>query len=203
MRAVRADPTLLGRALAGDAASMTSLRAVAQGAAVPGSGIETRTDEERSLVVQMVGEGKSGAEIQAALDQHRANGQKATAEKRRNTPGVAVVSTPLPRIKGPWLAETIRNENGAPIPAQIAEKLVGQRFSDFGKLREAVWRLVAQTPELAREFNEQNLRLMRDGSAPYLPRSEQVVIRRTGQLSNGRGSCIMTPQSAVAVKCMT
>jgi len=71
MRAVQADPTLLNRALAGDAAGLASLNAAAQDAAVPGSGIETRTDEERSLVAQMMNEGKSGAEIQAALDELR------------------------------------------------------------------------------------------------------------------------------------
>ena len=172
MRAVQADPTLLGRALAGDAASMASLRAVAQGAAVPGSGIETRTDEERSLVAQMVGEGKSGAEIQAALDQHRANGQKTTAEKHRNTPGVAVASTALPRIEGPWLTARLTRKGGAPIPAQIAEQLVGRSFANFRALREAVWQAVANTPELAQQFNQQNLARMRKGSAPFAPEPE-------------------------------
>ena len=69
----------LGRALAGDAASMASLKAVAQGAAAPGSGIETRNDEERPLVAQMLGEGKSGAEIQAALDALRGRGGASSA----------------------------------------------------------------------------------------------------------------------------
>ena len=50
MRAVQADPTLLARALDGDRASMMVLTAMAQGKTVPGSGIETRTDEERALV---------------------------------------------------------------------------------------------------------------------------------------------------------
>ena len=71
MRAVQADPTLLDRSLAGNAPSMAALKAVAQGTTVPGSGIETRTDEERLLVAQMLGEGKSGAEIEAALDELR------------------------------------------------------------------------------------------------------------------------------------
>jgi len=83
MRAARADPTLLGRALAGDAASVASLKAVAQGAAMPGSGIETRDDEERSLVAQMISEGKSGAEIQAALDGLRNRGGASSASRQR------------------------------------------------------------------------------------------------------------------------
>ena len=87
MRAVQADPTLLDRSLAGDAPSMASLKAVAQGAAAPGSGIETRNDEERSLVAQMVGEGKSGAEIQAALDGLRSRGGGSSAPVASRTPG--------------------------------------------------------------------------------------------------------------------
>ena len=182
LRGVQADPTLLGRALDGDRASMAALTAVAQGKTVPGSGIETRTDEERALVAQIMSQGMNGAEIQAALDHLRANGQAPTAEERRNTPGVAVMSTPLPRVDGPWLAAR-NSDDGAPIPAQIAEKLVGRRFSSFGELRAAIWKAIAETPELAREFNAVNLRLMRDGNAPYPPRSEQIVVQSTGQPS--------------------
>ena len=68
LRAVRVDPALLDRALAGDGAP---LKAAVQTAPVPGSGIETRSDEERSLVWQMVREGRSSADIQAALDARR------------------------------------------------------------------------------------------------------------------------------------
>ncbi len=67
-RVLRADPALLDRALAGDDAP---LKAAVQAAPVPGSGIETRSDEERSLVAQMVREGRSSADIQAALDARR------------------------------------------------------------------------------------------------------------------------------------
>jgi len=94
-----------------------------------------------------------------------------------------VASTLLARAEGSWLTSDLRNEGRAPIPDQVAEKLAGQRFSDFGKLCEAVWKLVAQTPELAREFTDHNFRLMRNGNAPYLPQSEQVIVSRTGKLS--------------------
>jgi hypothetical protein len=93
------------------------------------------------------------------------------------------MSTRLDRIEGPWLIVEATAKGGAAIPGQIADKLAGQRFFDFGKLREAIWKLVAQTPELAGKFNEQSLRRTRDGRVPYPPRSEQVIIRGTGQLS--------------------
>jgi hypothetical protein len=91
---------------------------------------------------------------------------------------------PLPRVDGPWLSTDMSDEQGAPIPGQVAEKLVGQRFSTFRELREAFWKTVAQTPELASEFQKQNLRFMQNGNAPYPPKSEQVIIGSTGELSD-------------------
>jgi len=88
MRAVQADPTLLNKSLAGDASSMAALKSVGQGTTAPGSGIEARTEEERSIVAQMMGEGKSGAEIQAALDNLRSRGGASSAPgpELRNLP---------------------------------------------------------------------------------------------------------------------
>ena len=130
----------------------------------------------------MMSQGTNGGEIQAALDHLRASGRAPTAEQRRNAPGIAVMSAPLPHIDGPWLAGR-EGDDGAPIPAQVAEKLVGRRFANFGELRAALWKAVAGTPELARQFSHRSLQLMRDGNAPYPIGSEQVTIRSTGKLS--------------------
>jgi hypothetical protein len=70
MRAVRKDPTLLNRAMAGDAAALGTIRSIVQ-AVASGQAIVTRNEEERRLVDKMIAEGKSGAEIQAALDDFR------------------------------------------------------------------------------------------------------------------------------------
>ncbi len=183
MRAARADPGLFGRALEGDDAAQKQFSAVIVGPP-PGSGIETRDDDERDLVAQWAREGKSNDQIQTALDEWRRRGGRLTAEQRRNTPGVAVASIPLARVDGPWLSAHMSDEQGAPIPGQVAEKLVGQRFSDFGKLREAFWKTVAQIPELANEFKKQSLQLMQNGNAPYPPGSEQVIVASTGRLSD-------------------
>jgi hypothetical protein len=130
----------------------------------------------------MMSQGTNGGEIQAALDHLRANGRAPTAEQRRNAPGIAVMSAPLPHIDGPWLAGR-KGDDGAPIPAQVAEKLVGRQFRSFGELRAAIWKAVAETPELAREFGNVNLRLMRSGNAPFPVGKEQVTIRSTGKPS--------------------
>ena len=93
------------------------------------------------------------------------------------------MSTPLPHIEGPWLAAR-NSDDGAPIPAQVAEKLVGQRFATFGDLRAAIWTLVANDPKLAPQFSTENNRLMQNGNAPYPPESEQVVVAGSGELSH-------------------
>jgi hypothetical protein len=183
MRAAQADADLFGRAVAGDEVAQKAFSAAVTPPA-PGSGIETRSDDERDLVAQWAREGKSTDQIQMALDEWRRRGGSFTAEQRRNTRGVAVVSTPLPHVAGQWLSAHISDDEGAPIPGQIADRLVGQRFSNFRELREAFWKLVAQTPELAKEFQKQNLRSMRDGNAPFPPDSEQVVIGSSGKLSD-------------------
>jgi len=70
MRAVRNDPTLLDRAMSEDAGALGAIRLIVQTVA-SGLAIVTRNDEERRLVAKMVAQGKSGAEIQAALDEFR------------------------------------------------------------------------------------------------------------------------------------
>ena len=128
-------------------------------------------------------EGRSSAEIQTALDEWRRGDGRVTAEQRRNTPGVAVATTPLPHVVGPWLSAHMSDGQGAPNPGQVAERLYGRRVSSFRELREAFWQAVAETFGLAGEFRSQNLRLMANGNAPYPPRSEQVVIGTTGEAS--------------------
>ena len=70
MRAAQNDPTLLDRAMAGDAGALGTIRSIVRTVA---SGLEiiTRNKEERELVDKMTAEGKSSAEIQAALDEFR------------------------------------------------------------------------------------------------------------------------------------
>ncbi len=80
LRAVRSDPALLDRALAGNNAP---LKAAVQAAPVPGSGIETRNDEERALVAQMTREGRSSADIQAALDARRGGAGRGRRRRKR------------------------------------------------------------------------------------------------------------------------
>ncbi|HDL7751169.1 TPA: S-type pyocin domain-containing protein [Yersinia enterocolitica] len=80
-------------------------------------------------------------------------------------------------IFGVWLAEADKGQ-GAAIPAQIADKLRGRKFSSFDRFREEFWRTVANDPELAGQFNLRNIAFLKRGYAPY-PQGKNQVGGRT------------------------
>ena len=95
----------------------------------------------------------------------------------RNQPGIASQSTPLPRITGPWLRGT--SGNAGLVPRQVAEKLEGRTFADFGEFRSAFWQAAADVPELAAQFSKSNLALMKQGKAPVSPTSQHYGMQDT------------------------
>ncbi|EMQ2082007.1 S-type pyocin domain-containing protein [Yersinia enterocolitica] len=92
----------------------------------------------------------------------------------RDVPGI--VTGHGQRISGIWLAEAGKGQ-GAPIPAQIADKLRGRKFSNFDRFREAFWQEVANDPELSGQFKFGNLGNIKNGKAPSPRESEQVGSR--------------------------
>ncbi|PAU62453.1 hypothetical protein BZL42_06325 [Pseudomonas indica] len=68
-------------------------------------------------------------------------------------------------VTGIWLEQASR-ELGAPIPAQIADRLRGKAFSSFDAFRAEFWRTVADDAELSGQFNADNLERMQIGRAP-------------------------------------
>ncbi|MCG3680101.1 filamentous hemagglutinin N-terminal domain-containing protein [Aliarcobacter butzleri] len=93
----------------------------------------------------------------------------------RDKPGVisSNINT-LPTIKEGdiWLKGT--NSNAAKIPSQIAEKLNGKSFNSFDEFRSAFWKEVANDSALSKQFDRNNITLMKDGKAPYSIVNEQV-----------------------------
>ena len=65
-----------------------------------------------------------------------------------------------------WLGNT-EHGVGAPIPREIANLLRGQDFRDFDAFRESFWRSVANDENLSTQFSRSNLKLMRNGAAPF------------------------------------
>lgn len=91
---------------------------------------------------------------------------------RREDAGVATgVGQP---VSGTWLGAASQGK-GAPIPLQIADQLRGKEFKNFRGFREALWKAVANDPELAKQFSSVNMgRMKKNGYAPYATPSEQV-----------------------------
>lgn len=70
------------------------------------------------------------------------------------------------QVTGLWLGEATRGE-GAPIPAHIADQLRGIEFRSYDAFREKLWKIVANDPELSKQFSKQNIIRMREnGHAP-------------------------------------
>ncbi|MDS1309092.1 pyocin, partial [Marinobacter sp. F60267] len=69
-------------------------------------------------------------------------------------------------ITGIWL-ESASRDLGAPIPAQIADRLRGREFASFDRFREAFWLEVAKDTELIGQFSSRNQKTIKAGRAPF------------------------------------
>ncbi|WP_181288104.1 S-type pyocin domain-containing protein [Pseudomonas brassicacearum] len=82
----------------------------------------------------------------------------------RYEPGIATGTGQ--EIRGNWLGSTEQGV-GAPIPREIANLLRGHDFRDFDAFREKFWSRVANDEQLSAQFSRSNLKLMRNGAAPF------------------------------------
>lgn len=90
---------------------------------------------------------------------------------RREDPGVATgFGQP---VSGIWLGAASQGE-GAPVPSHIADHLRGKKFANFRHFRKEFWTLVANEPELARNFNTLNIDTMAKGKAPFAPKEQRA-----------------------------
>lgn len=149
--------------------------------------------------------GASNTQIQNALDAKRSGIRKPS--ERRYRPGVAKISGKLNDVHGKWLS--VENDFNGPIPGQIAKRLEGVRFNSFRAFRRRLWREVAATPELAKQFSTENQRRMARGRAPFARKSRRVgrlrsyVLHHDPQISNWGDVfdmstiTVMTPKSHV------
>lgn len=99
----------------------------------------------------------------------------------RDDPGTATGHGEILSGNGRWL-EAASSGLGAPIPAQVADKLRGRTFRNFDHFREEFWLAVSECPELMKDFKPSNQTLIRMGLAPYPIPSEQVGGRTTFEL---------------------
>jgi len=88
----------------------------------------------------------------------------------RHMPGV--VSGKGQLIQGQFLYDG--NREGAPIPAQIATKMRGKRYSSFGAFRRRLWQLIGRSPAFEAQFELGELLTMRRGLALVVDPDERV-----------------------------
>jgi hypothetical protein len=91
----------------------------------------------------------------------------------RDEPGKASEKGEVLSGKGKWL-EAANTGLGAPVPAQVADKLRGKKLNNFDKFREAFWLAVAEVPELMSQFKRANQTIIRGGNVPISIPSEHV-----------------------------
>ncbi|WP_170837203.1 S-type pyocin domain-containing protein, partial [Pseudomonas indica] len=84
-------------------------------------------------------------------------------------------------VTGIWLEQASR-ELGAPIPAQIADRLRGKAFSSFDAFRAEFWRTVADDAELSGQFIVANQKRMLKGKAPKVREADRVGGRESYEL---------------------
>jgi hypothetical protein len=92
-----------------------------------------------------------------------------TAQIRAQS-GVATGGESLPAVTGRWLDSGI-----GVFPKQIADRMREIHFDNWQDFQRMFWRMVASDDkQLARGWSASNLRLMRQGYAPFVPRGEAV-----------------------------
>ncbi|MEE1921657.1 S-type pyocin domain-containing protein [Pseudomonas sp. 148P] len=84
-------------------------------------------------------------------------------------------------ISGTWLG-TAGTQQGSPIPSRIADHLRGRTFSNWDRMREAIWKAVAADAELSQQFIPSNVVRMREGLAPMATSQEHNKSKKSFEL---------------------
>ena len=95
----------------------------------------------------------------------------------RDEPGTATGHGEILSGNNRWL-EAASSGLGAPIPAQVADKLRGRTFRNFDHFRREFWLAVSECPELMSQFKERNQIEIRLGNAPFSIPTEHVGRRK-------------------------
>ncbi|WP_051288071.1 T6SS effector antibacterial DNase [Photobacterium halotolerans] len=88
-------------------------------------------------------------------------------EDRRNQPGVVTgKGKDVPWEDGYWLGKAADEGQGQYIPTAIANGLRGREFKRFSDMQSAFWEEVANDPQLFKQFDTRNQKLILKGKAP-------------------------------------
>jgi len=131
---------------------------------------------------------------------------------RRSEPGVSSGAGKL--VSENWMG-TASMPEGAPIPAQIADKLRGRRFSTFKNFRSEFWKAVSNDELLNGQFTKLRQMDMKQGLAPTTFPQDQVgrrikyeihhiiPIGEGGEVYDMDNLQIMTPKSHIQTHAKT
>lgn len=100
-----------------------------------------------------------------------ANTKISSAEKRKS-PGTVTSSFNLDKSLGTQTRLMYNGGSIGVIPKEVRDKLVGKEFKSFDEFRAEFWKTVADS-SYANEFNQMNIKLMKDGRAPFCPKTER------------------------------
>ena len=99
----------------------------------------------------------------------------------RDEPGMATGKGEILSDNARWL-ETASAGLGAPIPSQVADKLRGRTFRNFGHFREEFWLAVSECPELLRQFTKSNQTIIKSKGAPFVIEEQAIGGRELFEL---------------------
>lgn len=128
----------------------------------------------------------------------------------RDEPGVATGNGQVIPDNVRWL-EAASSGIGAPIPAQVADKLRGREFRNFDHFRGELWKAVSECPELLGQFNKSNQRVLKKDGSPFVVEEQAVggrkvfeihhivQIRQDGPVYNIDNLRINTPRNHIRI----
>ncbi|MEZ2603728.1 type VI secretion system tube protein TssD [Kluyvera intermedia] len=99
----------------------------------------------------------------------------------RDEPGMATGKGEILSDNARWL-ETASSGLGAPISSQVADKLRGRTFRNFGHFREEFWLAVSECPELLRQFTKSNQTIIKSKGAPFVIEEQAIGGRELFEL---------------------
>ncbi len=126
----------------------------------------------------------------------------------RNMPGKA--SGNGQKVSNNWLSAA-NSGDGAPLPSQVADKLRGREFGSFDAFRRAFWKEVAADPELSKQFQSDDIGLMKLGRAPTarfrdsvgkrvkIELHHKVEIFKGGDVYNADNLSALTPKRHIEI----
>jgi LysM repeat protein len=143
-----------------------------------GVGVIIRTRREAEIYNEGIAGGWDSNKINAAIDTERTKSGAGDGSFRigdmRRVPGRVFASGKLVKAGKGWLSS-----GSAAIPKQVLDKLKGQRLNSGSDLTRAIWKAVADTPELAKDFGQADLWRMQHDRSPRVTKADQHRGQRT------------------------